>query len=419
MTRERMGTVISRSQPFEVAVIGGGILGLATALALQRKGRRSLVVLEAEDHLAAHQTGHNSGVIHAGLYYRPGSLKARLCVTGREALYRLCRERGLPHERCGKLIVATRPSELAALAELEQRGRANGVTSLRRCSAEELREIEPHAAGLAALHVGDTGIVDFAAVTAALAHLVAEVGGTVRTRSAVTDVAVGRDGFVLLTSSGDVPCLNIVNCGGLHSDRLARLCGVDPNLQIVPFRGEYFHLRPARRHLVRNLIYPVPDPALPFLGVHLTRTIGGAVEAGPNAVLALSRHGYGWGQISGRDLLETLTYGGFWRMAKRHWKTGLAEVYRSWNRRAATRALQALLPELTADDLMPAGAGVRAQAVDPDGTLINDFRVVAGLGMLHVLNAPSPAATASLAIGVHLADMAAEAFRSPTLLKVR
>jgi (S)-2-hydroxyglutarate dehydrogenase len=396
-----------------VAVIGGGLLGLATAAALQRRGRRPVVVLEAEERVAAHQSGHNSGVIHAGVYYRPGSLKARLCVTGREALYRLCHDRGVPCERCGKLIVATRRSELPMLSALEQRGSANGVTSLRWCSAEELREREPHATGLAALHCGETGIVDYRNVAAALAEIVAELGGAVRTGAAVVGAAAGHDGFVLRTTAGDeVACLNLVNCAGLQSDRVARLCGIDAGLQIVPFRGEYFHLRAHRRHLVRNLIYPVPDPVLPFLGVHFTRTIGGEVEAGPNAVLAFSRHGYRWSRVSAPDFLETLTYRGFWRMARRHWRTWLVEIYRSVDRRAAARALQALVPEITADDLVPAGAGVRAQAVTRDGMLVDDFRLVSAPGMLHVLNAPSPAATASLAIAEYLADQASEVFRS-------
>jgi L-2-hydroxyglutarate oxidase len=393
-------------------VVGGGLLGLATAAALQRRGRRAVVVLEAEQRVAAHQSGHNSGVIHAGVYYRPGSLKARLCIAGREALYRLCQERGVPHERCGKLIVATRPSELPMLSALEQRGRANGVTSLRWCSSEELREREPHASGLAALHCGDTGIVDYREVATVLAQVVAELGGTVQTGAAVVGAAAGNDGFVLRTAAGgEVTCLNVVNCAGLQSDRVARLCGIEAGLQIVPFRGEYFHLRPHRRQLVRNLIYPVPDPALPFLGVHFTRTIAGEIEAGPNAVLALARHGYSWSRVSGSDLLETLTYAGFWHMARRHWRTGLSEIYRSMNPRAAARALQTLVPEITADDLVPAGAGVRAQAVTPEGVLVDDFRLVSAPGMVHVLNAPSPAATASLAIAEYLADAASEVFR--------
>jgi L-2-hydroxyglutarate oxidase len=412
MMHEPRRTSLPRTQPFDVAVIGGGILGLATAVALLQRRRRALIVLEAEERVAAHQTGHNSGVIHAGLYYRPGSLKARLCVAGREALYRFCRDRGVRHERCGKLVVATRPSDLPILRQLAERGHANRVGSLQWCSAEQIREFEPHAHGLAAIHVADTGIVDFAEVAAALAERVVELGGTVQTGASVVRVVAGQDGFLLQTPHSEVPTLNLVNCAGLQSDRIARLCGIDPELRIVPFRGEYFRLRPDRRCLVRTLIYPVPDPALPFLGVHLTRTIRGEVEAGPNAVLALSRHGYRWNQVLFSDLVDTISYRGFWRMAKRHWQTGLTEIYRSVDRRAAARAVQRLVPDLGAGDLVPAGAGVRAQAVGADGALVDDFRVIAARGMLHVLNAPSPAATAALAIGTRLSEMAVDAFQS-------
>lgn len=389
---------------YEVAVVGGGIVGLASAVALLRRRRRSLVVIEAEPTVAAHQTGHNSGVIHAGVYYRPGSLKARLCTEGRALMYRFCEERGIHHQRCGKLIVATDARELPMLDELERRARANGLTGLRRCGPEELREREPRAAGIAALLVAETGVVDFAEVGRALAEVVLELGGEVRTRARLTQVGQEPGGLWLEASATTIRARAVVNCAGLQSDRVARLCGLDPGLSIVPFRGEYYHLRPGRASLVQGLIYPVPDPALPFLGVHFTRTISGTVEAGPNAVLALSRHGYGWSRISPADLIEMAGDIGFWRMVRRHWRLGVGEVGRSLSKAAFARALRRLLPEITEADLEQGGAGVRAQAVASDGKLLDDFHFVEGPGSLHVLNAPSPAATASLAIGAVIAD---------------
>ena len=397
----RQGAMMSR---YEVVVVGGGIVGLASAVALLRRRRRSLVVVEAEPTVAAHQTGHNSGVIHAGVYYRPGSLKARLCTEGRARMYQFCEERGIRHARCGKLIVATDARELPTLDELEGRARANGLSGLRRCGPDELREREPHAAGVAALLVPDTGVVDFADVARALAEVVVELGGEVRTGARLTRVWREPDGLGLEASGTTLRARSVVNCAGLQSDRVARLCGLEPGLSIVPFRGEYYHVRPSRASLVRGLIYPVPDPALPFLGVHFTRTIGGAVEAGPNAVLALSRHGYGWSRISPADLTQMAGDIGFWRMARRHWRLGVSEIGRSLSKAAFVRALRRLLPEITAEDLEPGGAGVRAQAVTSDGKLLDDFHFVEGLGSLHVLNAPSPAATASLAIGEVIAD---------------
>jgi L-2-hydroxyglutarate oxidase len=391
---------------YEVAVIGGGIVGLASAVALLRRRQRSLVVLEAEAKVAAHQTGHNSGVIHAGVYYRPGSLKARLCTDGRARLYRFCEERGIRHARCGKLIVATNPRELRMLDELERRAHANGLAGLRRCGPEELREREPHAAGMAALLVPDTGVVDYAEVALSLADVIVELGGEVRLGARLTRVGRERDGLLLEATGGAVRAQSVVNCAGLQSDRVARLCGLEPGLSIVPFRGEYYHLRPSRASLVHGLIYPVPDPALPFLGVHFTRTISGTVEAGPNAVLALARHGYAWSGISPADLADMVGHIGFWRMARRHWRLGLTEIRRSLSKRAFVEALRRLLPEITVADLEPGGAGVRAQAVASDGKLLDDFHFVEGPGTLHVLNAPSPAATASLAIGEVIADRA-------------
>ena len=408
---------MSGIQRFDVAVIGGGIVGTATAMALVDEyassqtgsGPPSVVVLEAEQRLATHQTGNNSGVIHSGLYYKPGSLKAKHCVEGRIALYEFCRARGVRHERCGKVVVATRESELPALEELARRGAANGLAGMRRLTAEQVREHEPHVAGIAGLLVPETGIVNYREVTEAYAAVLRERGGEIWTNARVK--AVRRDSagaIVLETARGAVSCRALVNCAGLQSDRVARLCGVTPDVRIVPFRGEYYTLAPERAHLVRNLIYPVPDARFPFLGVHFTRMIGGGVEAGPNAVLALSRHGYRRTSFSLRDSYATGTYAGFWRMALKYWRTGFGELHRSISKRAFLAALRRLIPELELSDLRPGGAGVRAQALDRHGALVDDFRVVHSEGMVHVLNAPSPAATASISIGRAIAGLVAE-----------
>jgi L-2-hydroxyglutarate oxidase len=383
---------------------------MATAMALTSASRLNLIVLEAEDHFAAHQTGNNSGVIHSGLYYKPGSLKARNCVEGRELLYRFCQEHGVAHERCGKIVVATEPRELPLLDELERRGNANGLLGVRRLTAEELREHEPHVAGLAGLHVPETGIVDYIQATKAYARLVQEHGGVTWTGARVRKVHRRSGEIVLETVRGEVRCRHLIGCGGLHADRLARMCGVDPQVQIVPFRGEYYELTPERQHLVRNLIYPVPDPRFPFLGVHFTRMIKGGVEAGPNAVLALKREGYRLRNLSLVDSLEMATYGGFWRMVRKYWKTGLGELYRTLSKKAFVKALQRLIPEVRPEDLDPAGAGVRAQALDRTGALVDDFRIVETESMIHVLNAPSPAATASISIGRTIAALAIKNF---------
>lgn len=401
---------MSETTTYDVAVIGGGIVGCATAKALLAGRSLSLVILEAESHLAAHQTGNNSGVIHSGLYYKPGSLKATNCVKGREAMYRFCAEHSIRHDRCGKLVVATTQEEIPRLDELERRGRANGLDQITRLRPEEIREHEPHCTGIDGLWVPYTGIVDYTAVTEAYGRIVQERGGTVTTGARVN--ACRRDGqaFVLETTAGAVRCRGLVNCAGLQSDRVARLCGVRPGLQIVPFRGEYYELVPERQHLVKNLIYPVPDPAFPFLGVHFTRMIKGGVEAGPNAVLAFKREGYRKWSVSPRDTLAFTCYPGFWRMASRHWRMSLGEMHRSWSKAAFVKALQRLLPELTPADVHPAGAGVRAQALEPSGKLVDDFRIVEAERMVHVLNAPSPAATASISIGETIADMAGTSF---------
>ncbi|MGH3655702.1 MAG: L-2-hydroxyglutarate oxidase [Micromonosporaceae bacterium] len=379
-------------------VIGGGILGLATARQLLAdRPDAAVTVLEKEPRWAAHQTGRNSGVIHAGVYYRPDSLKARLCRTGNASMIEFCRRYGVPVDVCGKLIVATAPEQVPRLRALHRRAVDNGldVTLL---TPTEAAEYEPHLACHAAMRVPATGIVDFGAVAAQLATLLGEHGATLLTGARVVGIRSGDREVVVETTAGEVTADVLVNCAGLHSDRIARLAGLEPPVRIIPFRGEYFQLRPERRALVRNLIYPVPDPALPFLGVHLTRMIDGTVHAGPNAVLALAREGYGWRRFSLRDTAEVLGYRGFWRLAGRHAGYGLDELSRSVSPRRFARHLARLVPGLTAEDLQPAPAGVRAQAVAPDGTLVDDFLIVGTPRQLHVLNAPSPAATSALEI---------------------
>jgi (S)-2-hydroxyglutarate dehydrogenase len=394
----------------EVVIVGGGIVGLATAKALVERGTRSVLVIEAEGKLAAHQTGHNSGVIHSGIYYKPGSAKARNCADGRDQMYRFCHDHGIPHDHCGKLIVATEQRELPALDEIERRGRANGMVGMKRLRAEELTEYEPNVAGIAGLFVTETGIVDYKAVTAKYAELVARQGGEVRTSVRLLGVKTDSTELVLNTAGGEIRARHLVNCAGLQSDRVARMCGVDPGVMIVPFRGEYYELRPDRCHLVRNLIYPVPDPRLPFLGVHFTRMIGGGIEAGPNAVLAFRREGYKFTDCSLGDLKEMAGYRGFWKMASKFWKTGLGEMRRSLSRYSFWASLRRLVPAVRRDDIVPAGAGVRAQAVGSDGKLVDDFHIRGAGRTVHVLNAPSPAATASLSIGRSIADLAAGEF---------
>lgn len=394
-------------QASQILVVGGGIVGLATARALALAAGRRVTLLEAEPALARHQTGHNSGVVHAGLYYRPGSRKAATCAAGRAALYAYLAERGLPHERCGKLVVALDEAELGRLDELERRGLANGLTGLTRLDAAGLREVEPHAAGIAALHVAETGIVDFAAVAAAFAADIRAAGGRIETAARVRRIR-SRPGQVEVECAGGArhAAPFLVACAGLESDRVARAAGLDPQLRIVPFRGDYWELVPAARPLVRALIYPVPDPELPFLGVHFTRRIDGAIEAGPNAVLAWKREGYSRHAFSPADALSTLSFPGFWRLAPRYAAIGWREYRRAWSRRRFVAELRRLLPALTEADVRRAGCGVRAQALGRDGRLVDDFVYVETERMLHVLNAPSPAATASLAIGDEIAARA-------------
>jgi len=388
----------------DVLIIGGGIVGLATGLALAERHGRRVMVLEAEAGISRHQTGHNSGVLHSGLYYAPGSAKATTCRTGLELMYRFCEEEGIPFRRCGKVVVAVSEEEIPRLDALAERGTANGVM-LRRIAAPELRELEPEVSGVAGLHVLDTGVVSFKVVAAAMARRLERSGGQVRPNHRVTGIRREAGRITLETTGGSISGEGLVNCSGLQADRVARLAGWDPELRIVPFRGEYYTLRPERAHLVRGLIYPVPDPSLPFLGVHFTRGIDGTVEAGPNAVLALSREGYGWGDLSLRDILDWAAFPGFWRMAWHHRRKGGAELGRSLSKGLFLRSLRRLLPGLEAADLVAGGSGVRAQAVSRRGDLVTDFVIIRRGEEVHVLNAPSPAATASLAIGRHVAEL--------------
>jgi L-2-hydroxyglutarate oxidase len=361
------------------------------------------IVLEAEHRLALHQTGHNSGVIHSGLYYKPGSSKARMCRAGLEAMYRFCAEENIPHRRCGKMVVAVRPEELPRLADLEERGRANGV-AVRRLTPEEIQEREPEVLGLAGLWVEETGVVNYSQVSERMARRLAKLGGEVRVNHRVLAIRREKSAQIVETTGGLLRGSLLINCAGLQCDRVARLAAVDPGIRIVPFRGEYYVLRAERASLVRGLIYPVPDPAMPFLGVHFTRGIDDVVEAGPNAVLALKREGYSWKDVSLTDIADMAAFPGFWRMMRRQWRTGISEVQRSLSRRRFLESLQSLVPALTDADIERGGSGVRAQAVGADGRLIDDFHIQIVPGMVNVLNAPSPAATASLAIGREISE---------------
>lgn len=388
-----------------VVVIGGGLVGLAVAREiLARLPSAGVTLLEKEAGVGRHQSTHNSGVLHAGLYYQPGSLKARLAVEGIRLMTAFCREHGVPHEICGKVVVATEARELPALDVLWERGHRNGLRDLRRLTPAELAEIEPNVAGLAAIRVPEEGIVDYSAVCAALLRSIEAAGGTVRTSSRVGRIDETATGWSVVTGTGDYECDYLINCAGLFSDRVAELAGIRRQVRIVPFRGEYYLLRPEARSLVRHLVYPVPDARFPFLGVHFTRMIHGGVEAGPNAVLALAREGYSWRDFSARDVADAVGFPGLWRFMGKYPSLCSAEIIRSLSKRLACRSLQKLVPALTVDDLQPGGAGVRAQAMHVDGTLIQDFWLEQRPRALHVLNAPSPAATASLAIARHVGD---------------
>jgi (S)-2-hydroxyglutarate dehydrogenase len=398
-------------QPFDCVVIGGGIVGLSAAWAiLERDPNTRIAVLEKEDTLARHQTGRNSGVIHSGIYYKRGSLKANLCCTGRRRLVDFCERHDIRHEVCGKVIVATSQSELPRLDNLYERGITNGLT-VRKLSADEIKEVEPHVRCIAGIYVLETGIVDFVAVCRKLRELFESEGGELRVNTKVIGVQIKANETVLETTKGAVTTRLVVNCGGLHSDRLATLAGAKPEARIIPFRGEYYELKPERRFLVRNLIYPVPDPQFPFLGVHFTRMIGGGVHAGPNAVLSLKREGYYRTSFNLRDFVDTMTYPGFWRLVRKHARSGLEEMYRSCSKKAFTRSLQRLIPDISEADLLSAEPGVRAQALRSDGGLVDDFLIVNNRSGMHVCNAPSPAATASLEIGRVVAEQAISRLR--------
>ena len=395
----------------DLLIIGAGIVGLATALEATRRfpGMRILVI-EKEDHVAAHQTGHNSGVIHSGLYYKTGSLKARNCVAGAASMKRFCQEHGVPFEECGKLVFATSPEEVPRLEQLHQRGIANGVPGLRMLHRQQFYEIEPHCGGIRALQVPTTGIVDYTVVAHKYADLIGQAGGELLLEAEVIGLREDGPSNIVETSAGALRARYAINCAGLYSDAVARMAGVRTELEIVPFRGEYYEVRPERRSLVNALIYPVPDPRFPFLGVHFTRRVNGCVEAGPNAVLALRREGYTGAGVDLGEALETLGFPGFWKMARKYWRMGLAEQYRSWMKAAFVKSLKKMVPELQESDLEPGGSGVRAQAVDKNGNLLDDFHFVYGKRMIHVCNVPSPAATASLEIAREVVDMVTRQF---------
>ncbi|HET9882816.1 MAG TPA: L-2-hydroxyglutarate oxidase [Candidatus Binatia bacterium] len=401
---------------YDLTIIGGGILGLATALKITAvHPRLRLLLLEKEPDLARHQTGNNSGVIHSGLYYRPGSLKARTCVAGRRELIQFCDENGVPYEICGKVVVATTDEELPRLEELRRRGEANGLRRLETIGTERLKELEPHATGIKGLHVPETGIIDYKKVAAAYAAKIRDSGGDIRLSQKVVGILDRPGEIVLQTSGGDYRTKHLINCCGLQSDLIAKKArGAtqehDLEHRIIPFRGEYYKIAPARQYLVKNLIYPVPDPTFPFLGVHFTRMAKGGVEAGPNAVLAYAREGYSHSQVNLNDLWQTVSFRGFWAMTGKYWQTGFGELYRSLSKTAFVRALQQLVPEIRASDLVAGGAGVRAQAVSANGALVDDFVIKQGRNAIHILNAPSPGATASLAIGRQICEMAEKNF---------
>lgn len=392
------------SNVHDYVIIGGGIVGLATAAhLLHMYPQASVAVLEKEAELGMHQTGRNSGVIHSGIYYKPGSLKATYARRGNRAMYEFCKAHGIPFERCGKVIVATERKELPLLDALYRRGQKNGL-DVKKLTPEELTEIEPHVRGLAAIYVPSTGIVNYKDVLFALADDVQQRGGEIRRSARVKHIEQQSGHFLIRTTNGNVRAQYLINCAGLFSDRVARMAGATPGVAIVPFRGEYYELRPQKAHLVNHLIYPVPDPAFPFLGVHFTRMIDGTIHIGPNAVLSFGREGYRKRDIRLKDTMEVITNRAFWKIAARHFKTGLGEMVRSFNKRAFTRRLKRFIPDIEPHDLLPAAAGVRAQALTKDGRLLDDFYMIQRERAIHVCNAPSPAATASLLIGQHIAE---------------
>lgn len=400
---------LKKSAKKTIIIVGGGIVGLATAYKLGRRcPNAKITVLEKENVPGKHQTGNNSGVLHAGLYYKPGSKKAKLAVAGIQEMVAFCRENGIPHEICGKLVVAADESELSRLHNLHERGQKNGLQGLELLNPDEMREIEPYVGGIAGLRVPQEGIVDYKKVCAALLGKIQEQENQVVTRSRVTNLKEVEQGWVAETTAGEFAAEFLVNCAGLYCDRVSELAGEQREIRIVPFRGEYYKIKPERQFLVKNLIYPVPDPQFPFLGVHFTRLIGGGIEAGPNAVLAFAREGYRKSQVNLRELYDVVSYSGFWRLIGRHWQMSLAELQGSFNKKLFCQSLQKLVPEVREEDLETGGAGVRAQALLPNGNLVEDFYFISRHNALHVLNAPSPAATASLAIGEEVASHIAE-----------
>ncbi len=396
---------------YDVAIIGAGIIGLSTGMhLLEKHPNLKVAIIEKDEHEATQQTGHNSGVIHSGIYYKPGSLKAAFCVEGRASMTRFCEENEIPVWTCGKLITATREEELPRLDALMERGTANKVEGLQIVDPEQIKDIEPHVKAIRALWAPGTGIVDYRKVAAAYVDRVKVRGGDIHFNSELKSVKRSGSTTVLETKSGSYEAKNVINCAGLHSDLVAEMMGADPGVRIVPFRGEYYTLRKDKEHMVKGLIYPVPDPAFPFLGVHLTQTMKGWVEAGPNAVLATKREGYRKRDFSPADMIRTFAWPGFWKMSVREWKTGLWEMNRSFRKGVFLKSLQQLVPELKSSDLAKGGSGVRAQAVARDGTLLDDFAIKQVDGAVHVLNAPSPGATSSLVIGRHIAGLAEEGF---------
>lgn len=404
------------SSNYDIVIIGAGIVGLATAKKLSEYSKQKILVVEAEPKIAQHQTGNNSGVIHAGLYYKPGSLKAKNCVEGRKLMIDYCENKGIPFDKCGKVVVATEESELKALSTLKERSLANGLTECKELNSEEIKEHEPHCIGIAGLYVPDTCIVDYKIVAENYKNDIQESDVNIILNSRVIAIEEGANEInIEFEQHNTIKTKHIINCAGLHSDHITKMCGLKHDTMIIPFRGEYYEIIKSKRHLVNNLIYPVPNPEFPFLGVHYTRRIDHSIEAGPNAVLAFKREGYKKTDFSFSDMTEVLTFPGFWKMATKYWSVGLNEMKRSYSKIAFTESLQKLIPSIQDSDIVSAGAGIRAQAVDRSGKLLDDFKIIESKNMIHVLNAPSPAATASLSIGKHIAQRASKLFNFPLI----